>query len=433
MAKLTDLSLDDLYSRKITSSVEAAILLKDDFSKKSDRWCDQVCKLKCKAPPLGDRIAPSQHVDVLVIQDHKAFDEPKFRKRGKDIEEKHLSIIAHIAKLSLKHSDGSPISYAVTSLLKCGLDEVDIKNGKAPTDTVLSKCRPYLTKEIELRKPKVIISLSNSVTKILTKDTQKRTSNYKDRGEISYTSDNIPVVITAHPRILLMLRQNSSGMMWGPDFYKVICNDFLKAAKLVRGELRIPNLDEAIERAKTQIRIARNMEDVKTFADELMEVGKNGRVLSYDIESSSLDPYAENAKILTMQFGYRPAEGEPISAIVFPMWHRCNTGYDAYKAWKFIRPILEDEDIAKIGHNIKFDIIYTAVSLGCRLKNVLFDTLLLLHGLNSGLQGMYGLKRAVHDWIPELELGGYEDKLPPLTKKKKVKAEEDEEDGEQDE
>ena len=432
MAKLTDLSLDDLYSRKITSSVEAVIQFKDDFSKKSDRWCEQVCKLNCKSPPVPNRIVPTEHVDVLIIQDHRAFDEPKFRKSGIDIEKKHRQIIDHIAKIALKGADRTNLRYAVTELLRCQITAADVKKGKAPTDTVLSKCRPYLFKEIELRKPKVIISLSNSVTKVLTKETSKLTSNYTARGEITTTADGIPVVIAAHPRILLMLRQNSSGQMWGPDFYRVVCNDFLKAAKLVRGDLVVRDLDEAIEEAKKQIHVARSMNDVKAFVSELMDAGLEGKVLSYDLETTSLDPYESDARILTAQFGYRPEEDGPIKAIVFPLWHRANKGYDPQEAWLHITPLLTHDEISKIGHNIKFDIIYTAVTTGIRIRNVLFDTLLLLHGLNSGLQGMYGLKKAVHDWIPELGLGGYEDKLPKLSKKSADAEEETEEEEDED-
>jgi hypothetical protein len=42
--------------------------------------------------------------------------------------------------------------------------------------------------------------------------------------------------------------------------------------------------------------------------------------------------------------------------------------------------------------------------------------MLILHNINSGLNKNYGLKRAVWDWIPHTGLGGYEDKLPKLTK-----------------
>lgn len=423
MSKLTQISLDELYSRKITSSVEAAILSKDDFSKQSPNWCEKVCKLNCKNPPQGQNIFLRSEVDVLIIQDYKAFDEPKFRKAGALIEQKHLQVIQHLALQTLRNSEGSPLSYSVTSLLKCQLQPADLKKGKAPSDTYLQKCRPYLLEEIRTRKPKVIISLSTSATKALG---LKKHSNYTNRGEITATPEGIPLVITGHPRVLLMLRQNSSGKMWGPDFYSVILKDFEKAAALVNGTLRVPNLEEAIERAKKRIHIARSLKDVESFVTLLQEQGLKGKILSYDTETTGLDPYAPDAKLITVQFGVRSSADDKIDAYVFPLWHRNNIWYNPDEAWEKIIPILTSPDIKKIGHNVKFDIIYPAVTTGVRVKGVLFDTMLMLHAINSGLQGMYGLKRAVHDWIPESELGNYEDKLPKLTKQSSANDSEEE-------
>lgn len=415
MSKLTKLSLDDLYARKVTSTVEAVIIEKDDFSKVSKRWCDNVCRLKCKAP--SNEQLRHDHVDVMILQDYRAFDEPRFRKSGHSVETKHKELIKEFATRNFPGS-----SYGVFEVLKCSIQQDDLRKGKAPTDIALMKCRPYLLAEIEAVKPKVIISLSTTATKAL----GLKKSNYGNLGEITEYK-GIPLVITLHPRILLMLRQNSSGKYWGPDFYSVIDNDFGKVGKLLKGELRVPNLDEAIERVKKQIRIARSLDDVREFSQELLEIGENGGILSYDTETTGVDPFAEDAKIITMQFGYRNEKTGLVESIVFPMWHRKNEWYDPNEAWKFIKPILEREDIRLIGHNIKFDILYTTKTTGTRPVGIFLDTMLMMHAVNSGVQGTYSLKQAVWDLLPEMELGGYEDKLPKLTKVKDVPETEEEE------
>lgn len=426
--KLADMPLEDLYGRKPTASVEAIIISKDDFSKPNTNWCEKICRLKCKNVPLPQALCPTESVDILIIQDYKALDDTRFNKSGDKIEAKLQDIIRFIASKAVEAAGlGEGVkkpTFAVANLLRCKITREDVKKGKPPTDTVLSKCKPYLLQEIKARKPKLIISLSTIVTKSI----GLKKSNYNDRGDICRLADGTPVIITLHPRILTMLRQNSSGKFWGPDFYSVILRDFVKAIKVVQGELSVPDLDAAIERVKSRIHIARSIEDVKRFSSLLLEVGQR-KVLSYDTETTSLDPYWEGAKLITAQFGFRNDSTGLIEAYVFPLWHRENKWYDATEAWKYIAPILESDDIKKIGHNFKFDILYTYMTTGVRIKGVLFDTLLLLHQINSGLQGMYGLKKAVVDWIPESELGGYEDKLPKLTKKKKVVV--DEEDGEE--
>lgn len=412
MAKLENMTLDELYARKVTATVEKYILLKEDFNGKAQRWCDNVCKLNCKNPPSDIALVPQTPVDILIVQDYKAFDEPRFKRKGKDVEEVHRRVIQTIAAAAFKAKGDHPkLSFSITQLLRCQITKDDIKKGKAPTDTVLNKCRPYLLQEIAVRKPKVIISLCTSVTKAL----GYKKTNYGNRGEIDGN-----LVITLHPRTLLMLRQNASGKFWGPDFFNIILRDFRKAAALARGELVSPNLDAAIERAKKQIVIARSIEDVKAFVQELKIAFETGKVASFDTETTGLDPWSTEAKIITMQFGYREESGE-IKNLVFPMWHRDNTWYSADEAWTKIRPLLENPEYKKIGHNFKFDILYVLGTTGCRIKGVLFDTMLLMHSLDSGTQGCYSLKSAIWDHLPELELGGYEDLLPGLTSKGKLK------------
>jgi hypothetical protein len=422
MAKLEALSLEQLYERKMTASVEAAIMLKEDFSKPVPNWCGKVCRLNCRNPPRS--MFASEQVDILIIQDYKAFDEPKFRKRGADIELKHREVIAQLAKTAFRAKEGFPeLTYSVTNLLKCQLTQDDIKKGKAPTDVVLNKCKPYLLQEIQTRKPKVIVSLSTAVTKGL----GLKKTNYGNRGEIDGN-----VVITLHPRTLLMLRQNSSGKFWGPDFYEIIQRDFRKAAALARGELRNPDLPGAIAKYKKQIYIARSKADVVNFCDELTNAGLDGSILSYDTETNTLDPFAPDAKILTMQFGFRHDDGT-IHAFVFPMWHRDNKWVSGDETFEHIRPILENENIKKVGHHMKFDVLMTATTTGCRIRGVAYDTMLLLHAKDSGTQGNLGLKQAIWDYLPETELGGYEDLLPKLHTEKQIEKMEGEDDGDREE
>jgi hypothetical protein len=48
--KTTDLSLEELYAKpKITPSIEAAIILKEDFTEIQSNYCDKICRLTCKS------------------------------------------------------------------------------------------------------------------------------------------------------------------------------------------------------------------------------------------------------------------------------------------------------------------------------------------------------------------------------------------------
>ncbi len=431
MAKLSDLSLDELYDRpKITTAVKTAIMLKEDFSKVAPRWCDKVCSLGCKNPPTDTGILNTSKVDILFIQSHDALDDTKFGKSGERIEHSHRSILNYIVKKA-QDEEGVPfLNFGISNVTKCKITGASVKKGKPPSATHLLKCSPYLLEEIKLRKPKVIVSLTTESSKAL----GSKLSNSRNCGEFEYVTVDgvqIPMVVTLHPKALIMLRQNSSGAFWGPDFYTIIKNDVRKALRIFEGKLKVPNLDASLEEAKKKIIVCRSINQVKFWAEKLKEIGRDGSVLSFDIETTGLDAYAEDAKILTVQFGWRREVDGVIVSIVIPLWHRENTGYSADEAWTHLVEILTDENIRKIGHNVKFDIIYVMRTKGVRLKGLLFDTMLMLHSIDSGQQGMYGLKRNVWNHLPESGLGGYEDKLPKLAKKKK--SGEEEEDSEESE
>lgn len=426
MAKLTDLSLEDLYNRpKITAAVRSAIMLKEDFSKKSENWCNKICTLNCKNPPSGTSIINSSRVDILFIQSHDALDDLKFGRSGERIETTHRNILSYIIKKA-QDEEGIPfLNFGISNVTRCKITSADIKKGKPPSTVHLIKCSPYLLEEIQQRKPNVIVSLSTEATKAL----GSKLSNSRDCGEFEYIEVGgvkIPLVVTLHPKALVMLRQNSSGAFWGPDFLTVIRNDVRKAIRIMQGTLKVPVLDEALERAKKDIIICRSENQVKFWADKIYEIGRNGSVISFDTETTGLDPYDPSAKLLTIQFGWRREVDNKIVAVVVPLWHRENKAYDPQKAWDLLSKILTDPEVKKIGHNVKFDVIYIMKTTGVRTAGILFDTMLMLHSMDSGQQGMYGLKRNVWTHLPETGLGGYESKLPKLTKKKSSSNDEEE-------
>lgn len=413
-SKIQALPLNELYARKITGSVEAAIHSKEDFSKISKDYCAAVCKLKCKQPERVNLL--STEVDILIIQDHSMPD-GKFDRRPGQSEGVQRNIIEFICQ----KAGFQGLTYRLVNLLKCAPTEKDFPRGKAPTATTLTKCAPYLWHEIDKCKPKVIISLSTAVTKALG---HKKHSNTGNRGEIV----NGNTVITLHPRVLSMIRQNASGAMWGNDYFEIIRSDFEKAARLVRGELVLPDLLASIERYRSKIKICQNLEDVRDVISTICSL-PDGSLVSCDTETTGLDPMAEDAKLLCIQFGWKcPVKNEYVAAVI-PLWHRMNKRYNPNIAWKLVTPLLINERIMKIGHNFKFDFLYIYHTTGIRVKGLEFDTMLMRHATDSGIQGCLSLKTLIWDLAPDTGLGGYEDLLPKLKKVKVV--DEDGEDAEE--
>lgn len=409
-SKISKMSLEELYQLpKITPAVERAIVLQSTFVTINDSYCQRVCRLKEKQPNCASFL--QRELDVLIIQDHR---EP-FGKFDKGFSSSQDPIQQGVITELIKSSGLGSLRVGLTSLSRCPASREDFKDGTPPTAAVLSKCKPYLFEEIRRVKPKVIISLGTATTKALGLSKHSNTGN---RGEVAI-SEYGPVVITLHPRILSFIRQNARGSagMWGPDYFNVLKRDFEKAARIVSGELVITKetLRQTVDRmvAEGQIFIAKSIEDVKKICDQLDALPPN-QVRSFDTETTSVDPLDPNLKILTIQFGWKDPETGVLKAGVIPLFHRENKFYDPKEAWEIVLPQLINE-CPKVGHNAKFDILVLYWAFGIRVVNVVFDTLLLLHSLESGIQGCYSLKTACWDFLPELGFAGYEEDLGSLS------------------
>lgn len=394
--KIQDMDLDTLYEQeKITPTVKKAILALEDFSKIQPRYCEKVCGMPCslKKPALAD--INDDKVDVIIIQDHRAGADGW--KTAQQVNQLHNQQIHSLARLAF----GRDLTFKVLNLAKCWGE-----SNKKVTATQMLGCAPYLWEEIRRTKPKAIVSMATEVTKAL----GFPYSNYNNRGEYYLTEADglpeVPVLITLHVRVLNMLRQNASGKMYGADFTGVILNDLAKIPQILNRQIPIGGLRENVERIiADQVFVTTKLEHVKDIADVLMKLPPN-QVISWDLETTSLDPWSEDARILTCQFGYRREDGK-VQSFVVPLWHKDQVFYDPNEAWKFIIPVLLSER-AKVGHNVKFDVLYCTVTTGIRPRGKIFDTMLMIHSLNSGIQGNYGLKAAMWDHVAWLGLGGYE-------------------------
>lgn len=418
--KLTvrELPLEDLYLKadeKVTPTIFKCVIEKEDFTAiRAETYCAKVCNMPCEMKSPHKATVNHEHVNILIIQETYALDE-KYKSADR-VESLHLRQISAMIRSEL-----SGLTYRVHNMVKCRPARI-FKNGKLVKlrYTQKNRCAPYLLEEIRQVNPDVIVSLSTDVSKVL----GIMRSNYNDRGDIHYTGfevngRKIPVVLTLHPQVLNMIRQTASGKMYGPDFFGVIRNDLKKATDVAKG-VYIPVPREALwdhvrEVANRQITVCRSIDEVKYWMDVIWDL-PDGHVLSWDIEATSLDPWSSDARILTSHFGYRTDEGF-IHAVVVPMWHRDNTFYDPDDAWALMAPILESPRKRKTGHNIKFDIVFAEVTTGIDVANAGLDTMLLMHSINSGIQGNYSLKTAVSDWWPESGLSGYEELLgiPDMT------------------
>lgn len=406
--KLQTMSLEDLYRvEKITPSVTKRILMLEDFSSHSPDYCRTHCQLPA-SDQCGDKHRTRRNrVDVLILRPRLVSDSTT--KYGRDNpgwreDAQHERILTYLTEKFL-----GDLQVDVSNVLRCRPTSPKV------TVTTLKRCVPYLRQEILTRRPRMIIALGKEVSQALGIAKPKR--GQFDPLETEYGP--IPVLTTLHPKITCMIRQNASGDFWGPDYLTILERDFKKAGDIASGRVPLKDLDASIkEFEETKLFIAQTVDDVLQLERDISNLPPMS-ILSWDTETTSLDPWSEDARLLCIQFSFRHRTLGIISVVV-PLWHRENRAYNPDDVWPIICRILLNPQTVKIGHNLSFDIMFLRVVYGIDPANVHFDTMLLLHSLNSGLQGFYDLKTSVADLLYETGLTGYEDRLDLKALKKKL-------------
>lgn len=398
--KIGDMDLDQLYEYvhekgKATPTVFARISSLENFSTVQMRYCTTVCQAPCQKAPAQVNVNTAQ-ADVVILNFHRSMD-GKF-KTGRQEDSKYMEIWSHFMATILPG-----VTWKMVNMVKCQIDR-----SHKPSDLTVARARPcsnYAIHEILSANPKVILTTHTHDLKMLGfKDTTLK----KHLGQVVWW-ENIPVLVSISVKVTTMIRQNAKGSLWGADVYYLIRRDFEKVKVILAGQLRGITPQEAIDELKLMglFHVCHSLDEVRAITSELAGLPEKA-VISWDTETSSLDPWVPGAKFLMHQFGITREDG--IHTYVIPLWHRLNHAYNPDVAWPMVQEVLESP-VTKVGHNAKFDMKYTRVTRKVSVTNVKFDTLLLLHAICSGLKGTYGLKKAVWDFLLDTGLAGYEDNL----------------------
>ncbi len=118
---------------------------------------------------------------------------------------------------------------------------------------------------------------------------------------------------------------------------------------------------KTIDDVKHSYRLVQTLEERKALAEKLGQAAR----LCFDTETTGLDPRA--SRLVGMSFSVKPHEA----------WFVTLPPDDAerQKALELFRPLFENEQIEKTGHNLKFDIAMLRAA-GIEVRGKLFDTML---------------------------------------------------------
>ncbi len=130
------------------------------------------------------------------------------------------------------------------------------------------------------------------------------------------------------------------------------------------------------------------VDDEKKFISFLKKLNKE-KILAFDTETTHFDPI--KAELLGISFSWKEKESYYVavkkqkekSSTLFDNKKKEEKGIDLNIVLKGVKQVLENKDIKKIGHNIKYDIQVMA-NYDIKVKGVYFDTRVASYLLNPG-------------------------------------------------
>lgn len=264
----------------------------------------------------------------------------------------------------------------ITNVNKCRPVDPQGKN-RTPTIRELRACRLYLLEEVEELQPKLILAMGAHAIKGVLNDPKASLKAY--RGKVFHFPEfpSIPVHASYHP----------AAELYDPYVRNLLEEDFE----------RVFGSKKTQQRRKVPVRyvLVNSVEEARSLAIDLVDCG----TFSLDFETTGLDVFAPDFKLLTVAFATEPGVATCL-ALDHP------ESKVPVKVWKNVLRFLLHWSKTIIGHNIKYELKCAKVK-GFNWGVGIRDTLQEFHLLDENYpsKSLYTLKRR---WT---DLGDLESKM----------------------
>lgn len=275
-----------------------------------------------------------------------------------------------------------------TAVVKSPMPSTD-KGQLDPTPKDIKAWTDIAHSEIELIDPDIIVPLGNAALKL----TYNRTGITKFRGnaiEVEYGGRKRVILPIVHPEMVFRQPKHSDSFI----------SDFKSLGTVVKEGFKY------LESSEVEYKYLETVEEVK---DEL------GRMMSsewicFDIETTGLNPFRDTSKIGCISFTDRTHYG-----VTVPIEHPGFTWGEGEldQVIEIVRQLLENPNVKKMGHNVKFDMLWELVIHGIDVKSVEFDPQIAHYLAFNQDKGTHGLKALAWEFT---DMGGYDNPLDDYKK-----------------
>lgn len=327
---------------------------------------------------------PWKQVDVLFVGEAPGKDEDK---KGRPF----VGRSGYILREAIKDPDIlglKPSQYAVSNVVRCRPPR-----NRDPNRTEIKSCSYELVREIQARKPKLVVCLGNYSLEYLTGQTGITTLQGKFLHCTRPEFPDLMVLACLHPAYVLR--------------FDHLLQKFCDALELVKTYLAG---EYAPLPGKGEYRVLDEADDVVALMEAFKE---DGLTVAFDTECGSLSPFQEEFPSL-LCFSFANEEG---LAFTVPYDHAESPWNDAGdkkargKVTEALQAFFSDAEIPKIAQNGKFDMQHIRHALGVHVAGYARDTMT-THLVLDERRGTHGLKSLAWQYTG---MGGYEKPLEDYT------------------
>ena len=278
------------------------------------------CKTECPYKDIGNKLKGT-HADIIVVIDA----------------EKNLlltgDILSRLITYLVNSTNIDKNSIYFTSLYKCN-DDSKI------TKTKLKKCLPIFKTEVEILKPKYILSFGRQVTSTILG------ANYNYLSPV-YSPELLTTLIPLFDASIYTENQT----MYEETLAEII---------------KIIEEDKTVKRLPTKILLEEV--DIIKYLDTL----KTEPLVAFDVETTGLDPFSPDTKLLSIAFA---TENVGIS---FPidLKYKGMPLVNKSRILSQLNSLFQSKDTIFVGHNLKFDIKMLKNLGGINFTSNFMDTMI---------------------------------------------------------
>lgn len=277
-----------------------------------------------------------------------------------------------------------------------------------PKKAVLDQCRTFLETDLRRIRPKLVVAFGADAMRAIFPGTKNKFDDVRGTflDTVLHDANKDGKASLQHLKVLTTF--SPKAVLVQPGLFDEMVRDLRRGFLFVEGREEYTRFSE--EELRQAYRFPRTVDEVRQLCQEIIDYSNPGEpadrhLIAVDTETSTLEPYDPDAKIICISFAWAAKQAATILLDHPKGWWSPEeleqVKYHVCRVLACTKP--------KVLHNEKFDRQMIVHRYGWPLENVIWDTMCGEHIIEEDKRGVYGLKDLTRSRLPAY--AGYDDKI----------------------